>query len=60
MVEKNFLPPENHDTPRGKNNGPSLIKVFHLITVVVYQLVRWTPVVTDSLLIIITHEASDI
>ena len=25
MVEKNFLPPRNHDTPQGKNNGPSLI-----------------------------------
>ena len=24
MVEKNFLPSENHDTPRAKNNGPSL------------------------------------
>ena len=23
MVEKNFLPPENHDTPKGKNYGPS-------------------------------------
>ena len=21
---KNFLPPRNHDTPRGENNGPSL------------------------------------
>ena len=24
MVEKNFLLPRNHDTPLGKNNGPSL------------------------------------
>ena len=24
MVEKNFLPPGNHDTPRGRHNGPPL------------------------------------
>ena len=29
MVEKNFLPPRNHDTPPGKNNGPSLrVQIF--------------------------------
>ena len=28
MVEKNFLPPRNHHTPRGENNGPSLKRLL--------------------------------